>query len=341
MDPLAAALLENSLLGVLITVGDEIELANDRALRLLGYSSDEITKVKLSDLISPKGKDLAADELVEAASKDVVRAVAKAKGGNGVAVEVSTNSFTADGVKKTLVILLDARDVESIESLKKEFMRKVSFDLRSPLTAISGSLAILRSERLAKLSDSVRNVVTIAERNCKRLTLMINDILELERLEAGKIKLQPRTLNLGSIINQSLEMVRAVCDEASVSVEPHTTDTIILADEERITQLFANLLRNAIRSSDKGGVVTIENSGNEGWAEVKVVYAERNKAAIDATPSIDWGIEDDLASLTLDLCKDVVSLHDGYFGFEDKDKSKMTYWVRIPITQPERTKSAK
>lgn len=335
MDPLAAALLENSLLGVLITVGDKVEMANDRALRLLGYSGDEITKIKLSDLIRAKEKTEA--DLIEVASNDVVRAIAKAKSGNDISVELSTNSFTVDDVKKTLVILLDARDVESIESLKKEFMRKVSFDLRSPLTAISGSLAILRSERLAKLSDSVRNVVTIAERNCKRLTLMINDILELERLEAGKIKLQPRTLNLGSVIKGSLDMVRAVCDEASVSVEPNTTDTIIFADEERITQLFANLLRNAIRSSDKGGVVLIENSGNDEWAEVKVVYSERDKAAIDATPQIDWGIEDDLASLTLDLCKDVVSLHDGYFGFEDKDKSKMTYWVRIPITQAEKS----
>lgn len=327
LDPLAQVLFDNSFLGVLITSGDKIELANSQATKLLGYSGDELTKKKVTDILKAADKSLGdVKELMESATRCIVRAHAVLKDESTLPVDVQIQILN----DKSVVMLSDARTSELIEELKREFITKVSSDLRSPLTAISGSLAILKSERMARLSDSVRNVVTIAERNCKRLILMVNEILDLESLERGNIRLQPRRTDLKEIVEHAVEMVSAFCDESSVKVETKTCEMPIQGDEERLKQIFANLLRNAIRSSKKGGTVEVEASNEHGWAEVKVIFAPPAIAQNDPVDLAD-GISDALAVRSLEVCREVIALHRGFFG-EDANSSNKFYWVRLPVS---------
>ena len=329
LDPLAGVLFENSFLGVLITSNGSIERANEHVIKMLGYSEKELKERKLEQLLIITDSSIgSAEDLIESATKHVVRAHVESKDSNVLPVDISVTRFKSQDGEKSAVLLCDAQTSELIEELKREFITKVSTDLRSPLTAISGSLAILKSERMAKLSDSVRNVVTIAERNCKRLILMVNEILDLESLERGNIRLQPRKADLKEILGQAVEMVSAFCDETSVSVDANTKDLPIQGDEERLTQVFANILRNAIKSSKKGGKIEILTSNEHGWAEVKVRYTAGEK---QQQSRHDDGISDALAQRSLEVCKEVIALHKGYFGSEDAENSVKFFWVRIPL----------
>ncbi len=333
LDPLASVLFDNSFVGVLITSNDKIEMANAQALKLLGYSLQDLKNKQVFDILKVPDKSLEDIlEVMAAAATGVVRAHVEPKEGSTLPVDVSIRSYKENDVEKSLVMFSDARTSELIEELKSEFITKVSSDLRSPLTAISGSLAILKSERMARLSDSVRNVVTIAERNCKRLILMVNEILDLESLERGNIKLQPRRTDLKEIVEHAIEMVSGFCDESHVKIECRLNELMpIHGDEERLTQIFANLLRNAIRSSERSGVVSVESGSEHGWAEVRVNYTVPGaRQSTSDNEQLEAGISDALASRSLEVCKEVLTLHRGFFGSDDGAGSQRFYWVRLP-----------
>src|SRR5262249_41769182 len=128
---------------------------------------------------------------------------------------------------------------------------------------------------------------------------------------------------LKELVGQAVEMVSSFCDECSVKVNDHTGSMPVQGDEERLTQVLANVLRNAIKSSCKGGEVEIESSNEHGWAEVKIKY----KPSEDTSSG---SIADALAQRSLEVCKEIITLHKGYFGFEDADSSVKNYWLRLP-----------
>ncbi|MDZ4835219.1 MAG: PAS domain-containing sensor histidine kinase [Candidatus Melainabacteria bacterium] len=333
LDPLAGVLIDNSFLGVIITSKNEIELINPQALKLLGYTDEELRSQDLKSLITLADSSLGTmEELFNTPTKNLIRAKIQHKDSSQLPVDISISTFQDQGSDKYVVQFADARTSELIEELKREFITKVSSDLRSPLTAISGSLAILSSERMAKLSDSVRNVVTIAERNCKRLILMVNEIIDLESLESGNIRLQPRRQDLRDLVAQAVKMVAAYCDENSVTVLNRSVSMPVQSDDERMPQVIATLLRSAIKASPKGGEVEVSSHQENGWAELKVKY--KTGPDTDGT-MIDASIEDALAQRSLELCKEIVALHKGFFGSEGNGAegaggSDKIFWVRLP-----------
>lgn len=333
LDPLAGALFDNAFLGVLITSEDSIEKCNGHAVKLLGYTEAELKEKNLSSLVVLADSSLGTlNELFNSPSTSPVRAKIQLKNSNYMPVDISVSKYASDVGDKFIVQFLDARTSELIEELKREFITKVSSDLRSPLTAISGSLAILSSERMAKLSDSVRNVVTIAERNCKRVILMVNEIIDLESLESGNIRLQPRRHDLRDLVAQAVQMVDAYCDENSVTVLNRSVSMPVQSDDERMSQVIATLLRSAIKASEPGGEVEVVTHQENGWAELKVKY----KAGInpDGT-SVDASVAEALAQRSLELCQEVIALHKGFFGSEvfgaeNADSSDKVFWFRLP-----------
>ncbi len=332
LDPLANVLFNNSFLGVLITSDGEIERLNPHAVKLLGFTAEELRNKPLKSLITLADVSLGTiDELLNSPSTNPIRAKIELKDANSIPVDISVSKFQDKGSEKFVIQFADARSAELIEELKREFITKVSTDLRSPLTAISGSLAILSSERMAKLSDSVRNVVTIAERNCKRLILMVNEIIDLESLESGNIKLQPRRQDLRDLVKQAIGMVDAYCDENSVTVIDNAVSMPVQSDDERMPQVIATLLRRAIKESDAGSEVEVISHQENGWAELKVKFRPGKNP--DGS-SIDANLADALAQRSLELCKEIITLHKGFFGSEiygqAADSPESYYWLRLP-----------
>ena len=154
--------------------------------------------------------------------------------------------------------------LEEVEQLKKGFLSTVSHELRTPLTSIRGSLGLLASGAAGPLSDQVVEVVALAERNAIRLMALIEDILDLERLETGKIELHITHVPIASILRRAMESLAAFGAQG-VRVEAPTVSSSIHGDADRIVQVLVNLLSNAVKFSPPGGVVTIAVTADGQW----------------------------------------------------------------------------
>src|SRR5687767_5859725 len=126
--------------------------------------------------------------------------------------------------------------LEEVEQLKKGFLSTVSHELRTPLTSIRGSLGLLAAGAVGVLSDEVVEVVAVAERNAVRLMVLINDILDLERLETGKIELQFAQVPVGLILRRATESLATFGQKHGVTVEAPEVSSMIWADADRIVQ---------------------------------------------------------------------------------------------------------
>jgi signal transduction histidine kinase len=227
--------------------------------------------------------------------------------------------------------------LEEIERLKLGFLSTVSHELRTPLTSIRGSLGLLASGALGALSDEVVEVVAIAERNAVRLMALINDILDLERLETGKIELQFAQVPVESILRRALESLATFGHQHGVAVEAPEVSAMIWADADRIVQVLVNLLSNAVKFSPPGGVVTIGVRSLESWVEFRVtdrgrgVPVANRRAIFERFRQVETSDarEKGGTGLGLAICKSIVEQHGGTIGVESEDAGGTSFWFRV------------
>jgi signal transduction histidine kinase len=143
--------------------------------------------------------------------------------------------------------------LKEVERLKNGFLSTASHELRTPLTSIRGSLGLLASGCVGALSDEAVEVVAIAERNAVRLMALINDILDLERLETGTIELRFAQVPVESILRRAMESLPVFGHQHGITVEVPDVSATIWADADRIVQVVVNLLSNAVKFSPPGG----------------------------------------------------------------------------------------
>jgi PAS domain S-box-containing protein len=226
--------------------------------------------------------------------------------------------------------------LEEVELLKKGFLSTVSHELRTPLTSIRGSLGLLASGAAGPLSDHVVEVVALAERNAIRLMALIEDILDLERLETGKIELHVTDVPIASILRRAMESLAAFGAQ-SVSVEAPTVSSSIHGDADRIVQVLVNLLSNAVKFSPPGGVVTIAVATEGKWTEFRVIDRGRGVPAVHRRAIFERFRQVDPsdarekggAGLGLAICKSIVEQHGGTIGVESEEGAGSAFWFRL------------
>lgn len=172
-----------------------------------------------------------------------------------------------------LGIAQDITDRKRIDQMKNEFISTVSHELRTPLTSISGALGLVMDGRLGELPQKVSSLLSTAHRNSKRLTLLINDLLDIEKITSGQLNydLQPQPLK--PLIRQSLEANESYGASRGISLQfadQVEADPWVHVDAQRLTQVLANLLSNAIKFSPDQGAVTLSLSASEERVLVEV-----------------------------------------------------------------------
>jgi signal transduction histidine kinase len=152
----------------------------------------------------------------------------------------------------------------ALDSLKDEFVSTVSHELRTPLTSIRGALGLLSAGVLGSVEPKAQNLLRIALTNTERLIRLINDILDLERMESGRSVLEVRRCSLPDLIHQATETMNAMAEAASIRITISPAASAVLpsvffdGDSDRILQVLTNLLSNAIKFSPAGSTVTID-----------------------------------------------------------------------------------
>jgi PAS domain S-box-containing protein len=230
--------------------------------------------------------------------------------------------------------------LEEVEQLKNGFLSTVSHELRTPLTSIRGALGLLASGAVGRLSGEVLEIVAIAERNAVRLMALINDILDLERLETGKIELEFAQVPAELVLQRAMESVAAFAQTHGVTVEAPTAPFTIWADADRIVQVLVNLLSNAVKFSPPAGVVTIGVAPWESWAEFRVtdrgrgVPVAQRRAIFERFRQVEISDarEKGGTGLGLAICKSIIEQHGGTIGVEVEEGDGSSFWFRVPTS---------
>lgn len=229
------------------------------------------------------------------------------------------------------------------EAQKQQFVQMISHDLRTPLASVLCSLELLSMQQYG-LSEEGSDEINKAERNLKRTLNLINQLLELERMESGFVVLQFGDCLLSHCIHDAVSAVLDIADSENVSiVEPKLNDGVPLhADGERLIQVLINLLGNAIKFSPEGGVVTISVLEERDAIEVQVSDQGRGVPADQVERIFDRFLQVERSDCTekggtglgLAICKALIEAHHGRIGVRSNEGRGSTFWFRIPITQP-------
>ena len=242
-----------------------------------------------------------------------------------------------------LSIIAQGRDVTAqreAERMKKEFTSTLSHELRTPLTSIIGSLQLINAGVLGDVPKDVMELTEVAERNGQRLLDLINDILDIEKIESGKLQLNPEIIRVDELVRESMLLNKGFGDRFKVRFEPRGTLTTqeVNADRKRLLQVMTNLLSNAAKFSPEGEVVeiTTEESGDA----LRVGVHDRGPGIPEAFKTRMFGRFNQADSTTsrqkggtglgLAICKRLVEMMDGRIGFEDRPGGGTTFWFELP-----------
>ncbi|MCU1487621.1 MAG: two-component hybrid sensor and regulator [Actinomycetia bacterium] len=149
-------------------------------------------------------------------------------------------------------------ELMAVDRLKSEFVSVVSHELRTPLTSIRGSLGLLSSGAMGELPSDASEMVAIATSNTDRLVRLINDILDLERIEGGHEALELRMVPVAELLDDAASAVRGAAQTAGVAIEVEAPDIAIEVDGDRMIQAVTNLLGNAVKFSEPGSTVVVD-----------------------------------------------------------------------------------
>ncbi|MYH81573.1 HAMP domain-containing protein [Candidatus Poribacteria bacterium] len=162
----------------------------------------------------------------------------------------------------TVYVFDDITNEHEIEQMKSEFVSLVSHELRTPLTSIIGFISLILDGKTGEINQKQYESLSRAHRQSKRLAALINDLLDISRIEAGRIEMKQEQLQIDSVARRRIEELRPQADEKAISLRLETPShlTTMIGDADRIGQIFINLIGNAIKFTPDSGKVTVRIS---------------------------------------------------------------------------------
>src|SRR5581483_6003103 len=246
---------------------------------------------------------------------------------------------TQGGVWFLSTIMRDLSDWKKLDRMKNEFVSTVSHELRTPLTSIRGALGLLEAGVTGALSDKGIDLVHVARENCERLIRLINDMLDLDKIEAGVLSLDLVDLAPTDIINATIDGIAGMAVVYGIRLEKHVqTSAIVRLDRDRIVQVLTNLVSNAIKFSPASSTVTVSVTASASTVRFSVSNPGQGIPAADRDKLFRRFQQLDGADnrarggtgLGLAISKAIVEQHDGQIGFESEPNVRTTFWFDLP-----------
>jgi len=237
-------------------------------------------------------------------------------------------------------ITRDITERKRHEQMKDEFVATVSHELRTPLASIAGALGLLVGGAAGQVPEPAKRLLTIAYTNSQRLVRLINDILDIEKLEAGKVEFNLRRVDVKPLVEQVIEVNAVFTDSFNVRVrlDVGAGETAVRADADRLTQVVVNLLSNAVKFSppDQEVVVAIEQRDDclriavrdhgPGIPDDFKARIFEKFAQVDATDARRRGG----SGLGLSIAKQIVTRLGGDIGYETEPGGGASFHVDLP-----------
>ncbi|MBB4634863.1 ATP-binding protein [Longimicrobium terrae] len=241
-----------------------------------------------------------------------------------------------------VITFRDVTERREVERMKDEFVSIVSHELRTPLTSIRGSLGLLAAGKLGEVPEKGRRMLDIAVQNTDRLVRLINDILDIERIESGRVTMEVRSTDAAELAHQAVEVMAAMAERAGIRLFAWAERLPLAADPDRILQVLTNLLSNAVKFSPPGGEVTVTTEAREGEVLFRVVDQgrgipeDRLDAIFERFQQVDSSDarEKGGTGLGLAICRSIVQQHGGRIWVESEMGKGSTFLFTLPTQTP-------
>lgn len=253
---------------------------------------------------------------------------------------MTTTELTNDAGEVTNYIntFRDITESKKVERIKSEFVSTVSHELRTPVTSIKGSLGILQSGAFGQMPEKANKMLELATNNCNRLINLINDILNMEKIESGTVAFKMAPLDLNSFIEEAIASCQHYGEDRAVQIQLASGSELsatLIADKSRLIQVMANLLSNAVKFSPDNGTVKVGLFRQNGDIRISVS---------DDGPGIPVEFQDQLfekftqgdasdgrqrggTGLGLSIAKAIVEMHEGSISFDTEEGKGTTFFI--------------
>ena len=337
-----SAILENAAEAILIfDQQGHIERCNPAASQLFGYDAARLLTQPLDMLLPTLHGQLEAS-LPDSLGNDI-EVPGQHADGQQLQLEISLSRFALPGRQRYICLLRDIAPRKQVEQLKNEFISTVSHELRTPLTSIKGSLGLLSAGVFGQLPAPAQELVDIAQSNSERLVSLVNDLLDIEKLECGQLSIQLTDTDLRPLLQQALELNQGYAESFKVQLRLDDSalpeQLMVAVDSLRLQQVLSNLISNAVKFSNPGGRVEISARPRDGHVEVAVRdygvgIAEEFRprifqkfAQVDGSDTRRHGG----TGLGLSICKTLMARMHGQIGFHSVPGEGRTFYFSLPV----------
>ncbi|MGY4802471.1 ATP-binding response regulator [Teichococcus aerofrigidensis] len=346
-------------------ISDEVNAAlaesRRRLLSVLDHALDPILlvdrdgRVQIANAAAARAFQLSLPEIIGSPMRSLVPAYGARSGevrahradGTGFPAELSVGHYEEGGEDRAVCVLRDVTERHRLDEMKSEFVSTVSHELRTPLTSIRASLGLVLGGVAGDLPEEMRELLEIAHSNSERLVMLVNDILDIEKIEAGRLEFRRERVSARALLHQAVEANRAYAEQFRVRLEETDdggADAMVFADAQRIQQVLANLLSNAAKFSPEGsrveasllvdaGNVTfrVRDHGKGVPREFRPRIFQRFAQADSSDVRRKGG-----TGLGLSISRSIVEHHAGSIGFEDAEGGGTRFHFTLPrLAAPE------
>ena len=344
-------IFENVVDGIITT--DEkgvIESFNHAAEHLFGYSATEVIGKNIS-ILTPaphserhdayikdylggqESKIFGTGREVEGVHKD----------GSLFPIDIAVNDMRVGEKRIFCSIMRDITERKKMDRMKNEFVSTVSHELRTPLTSIRGSLGLLAGGAAGELPPQAVSLLDIAGNNTERLLLLINDILDIEKIESGQMAFKFSSVPVNAFLEQSVKAIQDYARQQHIDFKLSKSDNNlkIYADPDRLMQVMNNLLSNAVKFSPEEETVEISVTCHEGLVRVSVtdhgsgIPKEFQSKLFEKFTQSDASDTRKIGGtgLGLNIAKSIIEKHGGNIDFTSQQDTGTTFYFELPVLQ--------
>jgi PAS domain S-box-containing protein len=341
----------DSAIDAIITINESgsIESLNPAAEELFGYSAEDLLHRNITVLLPGSAEQDQAHAIGNLQKAllglgQVSELAARRADGTVFPADVALSEMRLGERLLLVAVVRDASERKRVEQLKSEFVSTVSHELRTPLTSISGSLGLLSGGAAGALSETAQRLISIAHRNSQRLIRLINDILDLEKIEAGKLAFTRAPVSVHDLAVEAMDANQAYAQTHGIELILKATpgDTTVVGDRDRLMQVVTNLLSNAIKFSPRGEKV--EMCVGRNGDTVRLTVADHGPgipdefrprmftrfAQADSSDARGKGG----TGLGLAVAKEIVEHHSGHLTFVTEIGRGTAFHVDLPSATP-------
>jgi signal transduction histidine kinase len=252
--------------------------------------------------------------------------------------------------ERTQELYVANEKLKDLDRLKSDFVSNVSHELRTPLTAIKGAVDLVLREVAGPLTEKQIHYLTRVRSNTQHLAGLINDLLDLSKIEEGKIEFQSTRVSLGGLVHEVVETLRPIAAEKSLELEvtAHEPSVLVWADRDKVRQVLTNLIGNAIKFTPPHGKVMVSSASNDtDWVRVSVsdtgpgIPADERERIFEKfyQVAVNGGPKPKGTGLGLAISKVLVELHGGRIWVESEPSRGSIFCFTLPLSARQNSRS--